>query len=222
MLKISLKEKDQIRNVLVPESKTIRQVLIENHVDYGDSNVYVNALPIQPNGLDTRFSHISDEATHFVISVAAANPDNQNASLSEQKEESLFQTAHAPKVYLISSVCIIVSALTAQEISDIKHTHPELLQIHDENQEPLFAIDIEPGYGSLKEYGAVYSDRVTCEGKATITILLSATERDLSDVISNKLGIPFHKLIQLEKQILKELHGIPIDNDAADYCFTQI
>ena len=220
MLKISLKEENQIRNILVPENKTIRQVLIENHVDYSDCDVYVNALPVQPGGLDVRFSHISDEATHFVITVSPADP--ASLWMSGTEEESLFQTARVPKVYLISSACIIVSALTAREIMEIRQSHPEWLQMKDENQEPFFAMDIESGYGSLKEYGAVYSDRVTCEGKATITILLSAAEQNPASVIRNRLGLPFHKLAQLEKRILNELHGIPIGENAADYCFTQL
>ena len=53
MLKITLNEKNQIRNVLVPESRTIRQVLVDNHVDYSSSIIYLNALPILPKGLDT-------------------------------------------------------------------------------------------------------------------------------------------------------------------------
>lgn len=222
MLKIALKEKDQVRSVLVPESKTIRQVLIENHVDYCDRTVYVNALPIQPSGFDIPFSHISDEASRYIISLSPYAPADQNTSRSEKAERNLFHTAHAPKVYLISSVCIIVSALTAQEIQDLKRYRPEVLQIRDENRESLFAIDIESGYGSLKNFGAVYSDRVTCEGKATITILLNSAEHDLADIVCNRLGVSFHKLVQLEKRILKELHGIPIDKDEADYCFTQI
>ena len=224
MIKLTLKEKDRICNNLVPETKTIRQVLIENHMDYSAGNVYVNALPVQPSGLDTPFSHISDEATHYVISVSSPEHGSEEmpAIGKVHIEDTLFQTSRAPKVYLISSVCVIVSSLTAQEISNMKHSKPDLLQSKDENNEPFFAIDVESGYGSLKEYGAVYSDHVTCEGKATITILLDATERDLSDVISNKLGMPFYKLVQLEKQILAETHGIPIDNEAEDFCFTQI
>ena len=224
MLKITLKENNFIRNVLVPESKTIRQVLVENHIDYSDKDVFINALPVQPHGLDTKFSHISDEATHYVITAMSSDSDDKGESsvMKMDIENSLFQTAHAPKVFLISSVCIIVSALTAQEIRKLKHARPDLLEMKDNNQEPYFAMDIESGYGSLKEYGAVYSDRVTCEGKATITILLSAAEQDLSDVIINKLGISFHKLVQLEKRILAEEHGIPLDDAALDYCLTQI
>ena len=224
MLKITLIERNRAHNILVPESKTIRQVLIENHIDYSNGDVYLNALPIQGNGLDVRFSHIADEVTHYIISVNSGINDRGKSGAADTKnvQGSLFRTSHAPKIYLISNVCIIVSALTSQEIMDIKHSRPDLLRITDENNDPVFAMDIESGYGSLKEYGAVYSDRVTSEGKATITILLDSLEQDLSDVITNRLGLPFHKLIQLEKRILAETQGIPIDNEDTDYFFAQI
>ncbi len=217
MLKITLNEKNQIRNVLVPESRTIRQVLVDNHVDYSSSIIYLNALPILPKGLDTKFSHMSDEATHYVISIEPID-----SSDNVEDPTGLFQTAHGPKAYLFSSVCIIVSSFTPQEKSDLKHSKPELLQIEDEAHDPVFALDVEDGYGSIKEYGAVYSDHVTCEGKATITILLNAKEKDLVGLLQERLSEPLQKLVQLEKKILSETHGIPITSDQTDYQIYQI
>ncbi len=212
MLKITLNEKERLQTVLVPESRTIRQVLVDHHVDYSSGSIYLNALPITPEGLDVQFCQMSDEATHYVISIEPAEASDGTANPA-----GLFQTAHGPRAYLFSSVCIIVSALTAQEIIDLKHSRPELLMITDEEQEPVFALDIEEGYGSIKQYGAVYSDHVTCEGKATITILLNSKEKDLAGLLQQRLSEPLQKLVRLEKRILAETRGIPAEADQTDY-----
>lgn len=81
---------------------------------------------------------------------------------------------------------------------------------------------LTPSYGSIKEYGAVYSDHVTCEGKATITILLNAKEKDLVGLLQERLSEPLQKLVQLEKKILSEIHGIPFTSDQSDYQIYQI
>lgn len=217
MLKITLHEKDQFHNTLVPESRTIRQVLVENHIDYSSARVYVNALPIYPSGLDTRFSDMSDETNHYIISLMPADYKDP-FELSEE----LFQTAQFPKAFLFGNACIIVSSLSVDEINDLKHRKPELLQLNDESGDAIFAMDIEDGFGSLKEYGAVYSSRSTSEGKATITILFNPTEKDLVNLVQKRLSIPLQRLLDLEKKILYVTHGIPESSQPTEYLFCQI
>ncbi|MBR1710999.1 MAG: hypothetical protein IJ719_19575 [Clostridia bacterium] len=217
MLKITLHEKDQFKNILVPESRTIRQVLVDNHIDYSAARIYVNALPIYSSGLDTKFSDMSDDTNHYIISIEPADYKDPF-----EFTEELFQTAQCPKAFLFGNACIIVSSLSVDEINNIKHRKPELLQLVDENGEAVFAMDIEDGFGSLKEYGAVYSNRSTSEGKATITIIFDPSEKDLVNLMQTRLSIPLQRLLDLEKKILAETRGISESEQPSTYLFCQI
>ena len=207
MLKITLETDGIIREVLVPESRTIRQVLTEKHISYRAGSVYINGLPIYMEGLDTPFSHMSEEQTHYVIREKEASG----------AEEAGFHTCRGPKSFVFGSACIIVSSLSAEEIRRMKAVSPELLQLRDENGEPYFAMDIEEGYGSIKEYGAVYGNQVTGEGKATITILLNPAEPNLANLIRVRLREALRKLVRLEGQILAAM-GVTAGTDGAGVC----
>jgi len=199
MIKVTLYINGVIRNVIVPEGKTIRQVLEENGIAYEGAVVYVNALPIRTQGLDTKFSGISDELTHYIIEV---KPD-------QLAEEQAFQTSDAPKAFLAGSMCVIISSLSADEIKHTKDTNPELLQLLDKAGEPCFALDIEDGYGSIKEYGAVYGSQVTREGKVTITLLLNPAEQDLRGLVQTRLGAALGQLARLERRLLTGERALP-------------
>ena len=195
MQKITLLTDHSVNNVLVPENRTIRQVLIDNHIDYEGGTVYVNALPIQMDGLDAKFSYFSDDPNHHYIEVKKEKKKARNISVN---------TPNGPKIYIIGTVCIIVSALTLQEIMDTKANSPEFMQLLNEKGEAYFAMDTEDGDGSINEYGAVYGNSTTKEGKATITLLLNSAKDDRISLVGKQLYHPLKLLVKLENQILKQ------------------
>ena len=190
------------KTVLASQSKTVRQVLAESHVDYVDKVVLINGFPIYHSGLDNELEMLPDRVH---IHVAKEPAEWMPRSVSGA------QGFLGTKAFILGCCCVIISALTVDELREAKLLNPERLRIPDPQGNPVFGIDLEAGPGSITGEGAVYGSQVTSEGKPTITMLMDAGTKEPCRYVLKKIRKPLRKLAQLEQEILRArgVEGIP-------------
>lgn len=178
MIRVTLVSNNPRKTAIVPETKTIRQILAENDISLTNASVSIDGFTLgSPAELDKQLlEHTqADSATIAVL----VNKDN------------------AAKAVVMASSCVIESALTPDEIKSVKKYHPEMLIMEDENGEPMFAIDIDETMpGSLNDYGACFGHPVSSDGKATITVIIDPEAEDPAAVVEEQFG---HALLLLDE-----------------------
>ena len=186
MINITLVTNNPNEYDIVRESMTVREFLEKHNVNYGVGTTSIDGVPIGVGGLDKTFAEweLGDKA----IVSCLANKDNGAGAL------------------IAGSSCMIKSTLTPAEIKRVKKFHPEALVMTDEDDKPMFAIDIdEETPGEIDNNGACFGSATSEDGKATITVLLDPTEENPQDLVYNKLGRALMYLKEMEEHIAEVL-----------------
>lgn len=195
MVKVTLITNNPRKTVFVPETKTVKQILDENEVNYGSAATAVDGATLSAGEINMTLAELGVE-DKVVISVLA-HKDN------------------AAKATINAAACVITSALKPEQIKRYKKYHPEALQLVDEDDEPVFAIDLdEEGPGSINAYGAVFGAATNAEGFATITIVLDPTNEDKKALIADKFGRALMHLADLEEQLLDRLGELDAEEES--------
>ena len=195
MVKVTLITNNPRKTVFVPETKTVKQILDENEVNYGSAATAVDGATLNAGEINKTLAELGVE-DKVVISVLA-HKDN------------------AAKATINAAACVITSALKPEQIKRYKKYHPEALQLVDEDDEPVFAIDLdEEGPGSINAYGAVFGAATNAEGFATITIVLDPTNEDKKALIADKFGRALMHLADLEEQLLDRLGELDAEEES--------
>ena len=182
MIKVTLVSNNPRITDIVPETKTVRQLLEEHDIRYTNASVSVDGFALQLGDLDKTLAQLG--LTEKCTISALANKDN------------------AAQAVIAGSACIIKSTLTPEEIKQLKKLHPEALKMVDEEGEAVFAVDIDPeSPGSINNYGACFGNATSDDGKATITVLLDPTAENTPDLVYEKLGKALSYLDEMEEQI---------------------
>lgn len=180
MIKVTLITNNPRKTIIVPENKTVRQILEENDINYAMATTAVDGATLAVGEMDETLSDMG--LTEKAVISVLANKNN------------------AAKAQIIGSAAVITSDLTPDQIKTVKKYHPEALTLYDEEEEPIFAVDVEEdSTGSINACGAVFGSAVNADGKATITCVIdpALSKEDLLD----KLGRPILKLTELEKNM---------------------
>ena len=195
MVKVTLITNNPRKTVFVPETKTVKQILDENEVNYGSAATAVDGATLSAGEINKTLAELGVE-DKVVISVLA-HKDN------------------AAKATINAAACVITSALKPEQIKRYKKYHPEALQLVDEDDEPVFAIDLdEEGPGSINAYGAVFGAATNAEGYATITIVLDPTNEDKKALIADKFGRALMHLADLEEQLLDKIGELDAEEES--------
>ena len=185
MIKISLVTNNPKVVDIVSETMTVREFLDKHNVNYSVGKTSIDGVTLGVGELDKTFAqyNLGERATVSCL----ANKDNA-----------------AVKAVVMGSSCVITSSLTPGQIKRIKKFHPEALVMQDENDEPVFAIDIdENGPGSINNNGACFGNAVSAEGKATITILTDPTSDNPEEIVYEKIGSALMYLDTMEHELLE-------------------
>ena len=194
MIKIRLVTNNPTKTVIVPEQKTVRQVLEENNVNYQTAVVALSGMTLAFDELDQPLSDfgVGDET---VISALARKNNAAKAKIS-------------------GSAVVITSDCSVEDLQKVKKYHPEALCLYDENKEPTYAVDIDSDSpGSINMFGATFSAVPDSDGKATITVLLEPG-CDRQEVVYDKIGRPLMMLSNFEKTLPDVLAQVA-EEDAA-------
>ena len=189
MIRVTLVSNNPRKTVLVPETKTVRQVLNENNISMNGAAVSIGGVTVSSDELDMPL-------------VEHATGDSMTISCLVNKD-------NAAQAIVVGSACVIKSALTPAEINNIKWLHPEMLTMEDENGEPVFAIDIDESTpGSINDNGAVFGSAESTDGKATITVVIDPEVDDGAALVEKKFGHALLLLDELEKGIAEEMPSL--------------
>lgn len=182
MIKVTIVSNNPRVTDIVADTKTVRQILEEHNVTYTNAAVSMDGFTLRLGDLDKSLAQLG--ITEKTTISALANKDN------------------AAQAIIVGSSCVVKSALTPDEIKQLKKLHPEALVMTDEDGEPMFAIDIdEESPGSINSVGACFGNATSADGKATITIVLDPTLENPVDVVYEKLGTALSYLKDMEEQL---------------------
>lgn len=190
MIKVTLVSNNPRKTVIVPATRTVRQILADNQISLNNAMVSIDGMTLgSPAELDKPLmEHTQREETIISVNV---NKDN------------------AAQAVVMGSACMIKSTLTPEEIKNIKKLRPELLEMVDENGEPVFTVDIdETTPGSLNKYGACFGNAPSEDGKATITVVLDPSVEDTVKLVEECFGRALLMLEEMEAGIAEELPNL--------------
>lgn len=171
MVKLTLKHDDCQERLLVPEQRSIREILAEAHIPFSaDDSILMNGRRLQPKDLDKNILDMDLlSAGDLLLEVVADLPwKTEVSSPFDSDPEIEASSVCQPKVHIIGCACVVFSAFTPDQLSDFQRYMPEALTLRDDRGEPVFAMALEEkSPGSLNEYGAVFSGKAAASGNAT-------------------------------------------------------
>lgn len=174
---------------IVNENMTIREFLEKHNVNYAVASTSLDGCPQDTSGMDTSF--LEHGVTDRTIVTCLPNKDN------------------AAQAIIVGSSCVIKSTLTSAEIKRVKKLCPDALVMVDDNNEPVFAIDINENMpGSINDNGACFGNATDAEGKATITVVLDPSAPDTEALVFDQLGRNLMRLKEMEEHIANILPEI--------------
>lgn len=115
------------------------------------------------------------------------------------------------KITIAGDAVVVTSALKLEDIKTINKYRPQALVL-EEDDEPIFAIGITKGAGSINEVGASFGRESHDDDKfATITLIFDSKGKDkdgLVEAVSDELGSAITNLIKLEAKLPAVLEEI--------------
>lgn len=107
-------------------------------------------------------------------------------------------------IKIIGDAAVITSTLSAEDIQTLKKYRPEALVLKggEDGKEPIFAIDMAAGAGSVNNYGITFGGVTRDEDKkANLTLVLKGITGDVKEYVADKFGTALDCLNQLEESI---------------------
>jgi hypothetical protein len=203
MVKVTLITNNPRKTVFAEETKTVKQILDENDVSYGNAATAVDGATLNAGEINKTLDELGIKEK-VVISVLA-HKDN------------------AAKATIQGAACVITSSMTPEQIQRYKKFHPESLTMYDEDNEPVYAISYDPeGPGSIDCNGAIFGAATNAEGFATITVVLDPTAEDKQQLVFDKLGRALLNLNDLEKQLLENISDLDEEEAAIRAAITSL
>lgn len=178
MIKVTLISNNPRQSFMANETNTVKQILDERDVTYGNAAVSVDGATLNAGEINKSLAELGVEEK-VVISVLAHKDNAANVSVA-------------------GAAAIITSGLKLEQIKRFKKYRPEALTLYDEDDEPIYAIDYDEGPGSINKNGAVFGAATNADGYATITVVLDPAEEDKKQLVIDKLGAALLKLNELE------------------------
>jgi hypothetical protein len=119
------------------------------------------------------------------------------------------------KITIAGDAVVITSSLKLEEIKNIQKYRPDALVLKggEDGKEPIYAIGVTDGTGSINNVGASFGREATDgSGLASITMVLSGIPaEDTKDWVADRLGSAIMNLNALEDKLPPVLHAIAAD-----------
>lgn len=191
MIKVTLITNAGRSTLLVDANTTVRTVLDDNNVNYAVGTTSIDGSPLKTGEMDKTFAALGvDEKCYLAVVVKADN---------------------AAKAVISGSACVVTSTVKREDLETIKKYRPNALTAYEgegDKREPVFAVNVCDGPGSINTYGATFGKATDSEGHATITILLDPNIGDPAAVIEEKIGMAMLQLSKLESGVEQILGDI--------------
>ena len=188
------------KTVIVPSSKTPRQVFEENGINYAMGQNHLDGSTMSREDLDKTFDQLGVREGCILYNVVKSD--------------------NAVTVTSSGNAMVVTSGVTLEQLKQVERFRPDALRVIDgETKDELFVVcTTDTGSGELSSYGACFGTRTDSEGKATITIELPDEAANVREYIADTYGSALLYLKKLEENIDAQLEGINADitaiNDA--------
>lgn len=108
------------------------------------------------------------------------------------------------KVTIAGDAVVVTSSMKLEDIKTIAKYRPKALTLMggEDGKEPVFAIGVTNGAGSINNFGASFGRESHDEEKlATVTMVLKNVDGDVSEYVADALGAALISLNKLEAQL---------------------
>ena len=109
------------------------------------------------------------------------------------------------RITIAGDAVVVTSSMKLEDIRTIAKYRPEALILKggDDGKEPIFAVGVTKGNGSINQYGASFSPETHNEdGLATITIVVNGSvDGDIKDFVADRIGSAIINLNKLEESL---------------------
>lgn len=115
------------------------------------------------------------------------------------------------KIVIAGDAVVVTSAIKFEELKNVKKYRPDALVLKggEDGKEPIFAINVTNGTGSINQYGASFGAETRDEEKlATLTLIANGIDGDIKEFVADKLGCALTNLNKLEEilpDVVKEI-----------------
>ena len=116
-----------------------------------------------------------------------------------------------PKVTIAGDAVVVSSSMKLEDLKTIAKYRPKALTLMggDNGKEPVFAIGITSGPGSINNFGVSFGRESHDEQKlATVTMVLKGATGDVAEHVADVLGAALISLGKLEAQLPAVLEEI--------------
>lgn len=118
-------------------------------------------------------------------------------------------------IIIAGEAVVITSAMSLEDLKTIKKYRPGALVLKDEEGEPVFAIGVSNGAGSIGKFGAEFgSESHGEEPKACITMITNGISGDVEEKVSEMVGPAILRLNEIEDTLPTVLAEIEAEKAA--------
>ena len=118
------------------------------------------------------------------------------------------------KIVIAGDAVVVTSSIKLEDLRAVKKYRPDALVLKggEDGKEPIFAIDVISGNGSINQYGASFGTATRDEAKlATITLVAPGVDGDIKEFVADKLGAAIINLNKLEETLPEVVRSIAAD-----------
>lgn len=189
MKKICIHSNHNYKEVIVTDSKTVRQILDEAAINYANGLPRVDGLTLLAEDLDRPISQFStNDEVHIGISVKADN---------------------AAELVVAGNVGVLKSEVKLEDYVVVKKYEPDALVLVDDKGNEVFAVDVDDvPTGDANKYGVCFSSTPTRDGYAQVSFMIDCDAESLEDVLEDEYGAAIANLETIEANIADVLEDI--------------
>lgn len=183
--------------VIVDETRTLRSVLEENHVDYAMHNPSLDGSTLRPGDLDKSFADLGVTTSCYLLTVVKA--DNSAC------------------IKVAGSACVIESEFGLEQIRTLEKYRPNALRLFEgegSKKEAIFVVGTGRSTGSVSEYGVSFGTQESAAGKATVTFMIPEGTEDVRKFVEEAVGTAILNLNKVEGQFADALEEIGAELEA--------
>lgn len=121
------------------------------------------------------------------------------------------------KVTIAGDAVVVTSAVKLEDLRNLAKYRPDALILKggEDGKEPVFAISVVNGSGSINQYGASFGAATRDEAKlATLTMVATGVDADIKEFVADKLGCALTNLNKLEATLPAVVQEIAAEKKA--------
>lgn len=182
MIKIVVGNNLSRQTVIIDENTTLRAALEENGIDYSVGMTSLDGSTLAPGDLDKTFADFGIAEKCYLLNVVKAD--------------------NAAVVKIVGGACVIESSATLEEIKMLKKFRPNSLTLFEEKggkKEPVFAVGLGNGAGSICEYGVSFGSVASADGRATVTLMIPEGTAEPKEWAEDRIGVSILHLNKIEE-----------------------